>query len=86
MDSSRKYTCRQFAADAGEEIVISGISGRYPNSRTVAELAHKLYNKIDCVDDSERRWRHTHPSLPKRHGKVYDLEKFDATFFGVHMK
>ena len=29
-----------------EEIVISGLSGRYPNSANVAEFAHNLYNKV----------------------------------------
>ncbi|EDW37967.1 GL12292 [Drosophila persimilis] len=38
------------------------------------------------VDDDERRWRHFNPEIPKRSGKISDLEKFDATFFGVHFK
>lgn len=38
------------------------------------------------VDDDERRWRHFNPEIPKRSGKIYELEKFDATFFGVHFK
>jgi fatty acid synthase len=38
------------------------------------------------VDDSEKRWKHTNAEIPKRMGKVSDLEKFDATFFGVHFK
>lgn len=38
-----------------------------------------------CNDD-ERRWKHTNPENPKRAGKIYDLEKFDAGFFGIHNK
>jgi fatty acid synthase len=38
------------------------------------------------VDDDERRWKHSNPEIPKRMGKITDLEKFDATFFGVHFK
>lgn len=38
------------------------------------------------VDDSEKRWRHYNPEIPKRMGKTSNLEKFDATFFGVHFK
>lgn len=38
------------------------------------------------VDDEEIRWRHFNVEIPKRMGKVHDLEKFDATFFGVHFK
>lgn len=66
-------------------VVISGISGRFPNSHNVSEFCHNLYNKIDCCDDDERRWR-KRPEVPQRHGKVYDLEKFDASFFGMNQK
>ncbi|XP_063696021.1 fatty acid synthase-like [Culicoides brevitarsis] len=74
---------RQYATSVDDEIVISGVSGRFPNSHNVAEFAYKLHNKIDCCDDDERRWRHR-AGIPKRQGKVYDLEKFDAQFFGFN--
>lgn len=45
-----------------------------------------LFHQIDMVDDDERRWRHFNPEIPKRSGKINNLEKFDATFFGVHFK
>ena len=67
-----------------DEIVISGISGRFPNSDNMHDFAHNLYNKVDMVDDDEKRWRHTNPEIPKRFGKVNRLEKFDAFFFSVH--
>lgn len=35
------------------------------------------------VDDEERRWRHTLTEIPKRGGKVYELEKFDPGFFNI---
>lgn len=38
------------------------------------------------IDDDERRWRHTSPEIVRRTGKIYDIEKFDATFFGVNKK
>lgn len=38
------------------------------------------------VDDAETRWRHFNVEIPKRMGKIHGLEKFDATFFGVHFK
>lgn len=36
------------------------------------------------VDEDERRWKHLDTRIPKRHGKIYDLDKFDASFFGIH--
>lgn len=72
------YSC------AGENIVVSGISGRFPKSNNMRELAHNLYNKIDMVDDDESRWKHFYPEVPKRTGKIRNLEKFDASFFSIH--
>lgn len=71
--------------DSEDEIVISGIGGRYPNSHDVAEFRYNLYNKIDMVDDSERRFK-KRTEIPQRHGKVYNIDKFDASFFGCHNK
>ena len=68
------------------DIVISGMSGRFPNSDNFAEFAHNLYNKIDMVDDDERRWRHTNPEIPKRSGKINNIGKFDSAFFGINVK
>lgn len=81
-----KLFSRVYPLTPEDEIVISGISGRFPSSNNMHDFAHNLYNKIDMVDDDERRWRHTNPEIPKRMGKVCSLEKFDATFFGVHFK
>jgi fatty acid synthase len=72
------------SVDPLDEIVISGIAGRFPKSDNVAEFADNLYNKIDMVDDSEARWKHTEPEIPKRSGKISRLEKFDAVFFSVN--
>lgn len=69
-----------------DDIVITGVSGRFPNSNNMNEYAHNLFNKIDMVDDDERRWRHTNPEIPRRTGKINNLEKFDASFFGVNFK
>ena len=81
-----KLFSRAYPVTSGDEIVISGVSGRFPNSNNMHDFAYNLYNKIDMVDDDEIRWRHTNPEIPKRMGKVSNLEKFDATFFGVHFK
>lgn len=81
-----KFYSRTTPLTPGDQIVISGISGRFPNSDTIAEFSHRLYNKIDCIDDAETRWLHKNAEIPKRMGKINGLEKFDANFFGVHFK
>lgn len=40
----------------GEEVVITGISGAFPDSDTVTEFADKLYNKVDLISGDGRRW------------------------------
>ncbi|XP_076249111.1 fatty acid synthase-like [Calliopsis andreniformis] len=72
--------------DPGEEVVISGIAGRYPECRNVTELRDKLMKKVDLITDNYSRWRIEHPEIPRASGKLSDLEKFDAIFFGVHYK
>lgn len=63
------------------QVVISGISGRFPRSRNMKEFHVNLHNKVDLVDDEETRWAHFNPECPKRFGKIGGLEKFDASFF-----
>lgn len=67
-----------------DDIVISGISGRFPKSNNMREFAHNLFNKVDMCDESEDRWKHFHLEVPKRTGKINQLEKFDASFFSIH--
>jgi fatty acid synthase, animal type len=81
--SQSKFAKNNFS-DAGDQIVISGMAGRFPNARNVIELKEKLFSKVDMIDDAETRWRHLDPELPKRFGKISDLDKFDASFFSVN--
>lgn len=80
--------CKVFSADVDspDDVVVSGLSGRYPKSNNVAEFAFNLYNKIDMVDDEETRWRHTHPDIPRFSGKVNNINKFDNQYFGISSK
>jgi len=66
-----------------DDIVIAGISGRFPNSSNIKEYEYNLYNKIDMVDDDESRWPHFSAETPRRTGKIGNLEKFDSSFFSV---
>lgn len=43
--------------EPGEEVVISGLSGRFPDSDDVYEFRDKLFNKVDLVSDDGRRWK-----------------------------
>ncbi|KAI1292133.1 Fatty acid synthase [Halotydeus destructor] len=72
--------------DMTEDIVISGISGRFPESDNVDELSENLLNHVDMITEDDRRWPLGLYGLPTRAGKIKDLSKFDAQFFGVHGK
>ena len=41
-----------------EDIVVSGLGGRFPSSNSLDEFAENLYNKVDMItpDDNEERW------------------------------
>ncbi|XP_011313292.1 fatty acid synthase [Fopius arisanus] len=72
--------------DPGDEIVISGMSGRFPESDNMKLFTENLMNKVDLVTDDGRRWKLDHPEIPQRTGKINNVSKFDALFFGVHFK
>ncbi|XP_053996082.1 fatty acid synthase [Hylaeus anthracinus] len=69
-----------------DEIVISGFSGRFPESINIEEFKKNLFEGIDMVTDDPRRWPSGIYGVPTRTGKLKDLSMFDATFFGVHAK
>ncbi|XP_067120579.1 fatty acid synthase [Centruroides vittatus] len=72
--------------DVTENIVISGMAGKFPESDNMNELWDNLMNKVDMVTADERRWEMGLYGLPSRLGKLKDLTRFDSTFFGVHPK
>jgi len=45
--------------DAEEEIVISGIAGRFPNSNNLKELEENLLNKMDLGSSDHERWNNS---------------------------
>lgn len=49
----RQYTSYKKLPD---EIVISGFSGRLPESSTIEEFKSNLFDGIDMVNDEPRRW------------------------------
>ncbi|XP_004432939.1 PREDICTED: fatty acid synthase isoform X2 [Ceratotherium simum simum] len=69
-----------------EEVVIAGMSGKLPESENMQEFWANLIGGVDMVTDDDRRWKAGLYGLPRRTGKLKDLSKFDASFFGVHPK
>ncbi|KYN37410.1 Fatty acid synthase [Trachymyrmex septentrionalis] len=69
--------------DSGEEIVISGIAGRFPDSNNMKHFKENLFNKIDLVKADHNRWEIEHAEFSRRMGTVNNIEKFDADFFGL---
>jgi len=41
-----------------EDIVISGIAGKFPKSDNMKHLQENLFNKVDLGSDDNRRWNH----------------------------
>ncbi|KZC12654.1 Fatty acid synthase [Dufourea novaeangliae] len=74
------------STEPGEEVVITGVAGRYPECENMNKLRDNLMNKVDLITDNYARWRLEHPEIPRDGGKLTRLEKFDAIFFGVHYK
>ncbi|XP_034666101.1 fatty acid synthase [Drosophila subobscura] len=76
--------------DGGDarDVVISGLSGKLPESSNIEEFKYNLLNGIDMVTDDPRRWEAGIYGLPERMAKMKDedLEKFDENFFSVHQK
>ncbi|KAI5631854.1 acyl transferase domain-containing protein [Phthorimaea operculella] len=71
----------QRIALTGEEVVISGISGQFPQSKNVMEFMDNLYNKVDMITKNDAMFEHA--DLPMYSGKISEIEKFDAHFFRV---
>uniref|UniRef100_A0A913I721 Fatty acid synthase n=1 Tax=Strongyloides stercoralis TaxID=6248 RepID=A0A913I721_STRER len=69
-----------------DDIVITGVSGRFPKSENMAEFEQHLYAGDDLITEDDLRWTPGLFGLPNRHGKIKDLKKFDAQYFGVTPK
>ena len=69
-----------------EDIVISGISGRFPESSNMAEFRDNLLNNVNMVTINDRRFKPGLHGIPEGFGSLKELDRFDADFFGVHPK
>lgn len=50
--SDRTLPARIWPQTPGDEIVISGISGKFPSSRNLTEFSENLYNKVSFSSPS----------------------------------
>ncbi|KAL0867562.1 hypothetical protein ABMA27_008331 [Loxostege sticticalis] len=71
---------------AGERVVISGMSGLFPQSHHIKDFSDILYNKINPISSEGKRWIYSHPEVSQYTGNVPQLDRFDAQFFGVHYR
>ncbi|XP_037974632.2 fatty acid synthase [Plutella xylostella] len=69
-----------------DAVVISGMSGLYPESRNVQALSEILYNKVNPVNSDNPRWKYYYPEMPEHYGKAPELNTFDAQFFKVYYR
>jgi len=69
-----------------DEIVFTGMSGRFPECTSMEEFKKNLFEGVDMITRDDRRWPPGLYGLPERNGKLKYLDKFDASFFGVHPK
>ena len=63
------------AQDPGEEIVISGIAGRFPDSDNMKHFQENLFNKVDLISDDDRRWKLGKFFIPRKY-LFFALETF----------
>lgn len=56
VEYARPEVRRKPVYDMNEDIVISGIAGRFPESDNMDEFARNLFANIDMVTEDDRRW------------------------------
>ncbi|CAG2112495.1 unnamed protein product, partial [Medioppia subpectinata] len=67
----------------GNDICVSGMSGRFPLSDTTDEFAKNLFSGVDMVTDDDSRWPLGMFDMSNRMGKIQNYQSFDNGFFGL---
>lgn len=57
--NGRAMDSRSRPASPNDNIVISGISGKFPSARNVAEFGEKLYKKVGSAMDTNKTRKQT---------------------------
>ncbi|KAG8183232.1 hypothetical protein JTE90_014407 [Oedothorax gibbosus] len=70
-----------------DDIVVSGIAGRFPDCESVGELQEGLYEKKTFIRFTDDRYEKGCKNMPYSScGCVKNLDKFDADFFCITQK
>ncbi|XP_074599363.1 fatty acid synthase-like [Brevipalpus obovatus] len=66
-----------------DDVVISGMSGRFPKSENIQEFTENLFSGIDMTSSGNDRYLAGKHGFPTNCGKLEKLEKFDPNFFEI---
>ncbi|XP_074599362.1 fatty acid synthase-like [Brevipalpus obovatus] len=69
-----------------EDVVISGMSGRFPKSENIQEFTQNLFSGVDMTSSGNDRFPAGKHGYPENSGTIENLGKFDAGFFGIPEK
>ncbi|RWS03822.1 fatty acid synthase-like protein, partial [Dinothrombium tinctorium] len=69
-----------------DDIVVSGISGRFPNSDNIEEFWCNLISGNELCSADDRRWPVGFMGTPPISGKMKEISKIDAEFFKMCAK
>ncbi|XP_057669272.1 fatty acid synthase-like [Diorhabda carinulata] len=72
--------------ESPNDIVITGFAGRYPECDNAEEFKEALLAGVNLITDDDRRFPVGTPNIPIPSGKLRNLDKFDAEFFGLSFK
>ncbi|UCH94059.1 MAG: acyltransferase domain-containing protein, partial [Candidatus Aminicenantes bacterium] len=88
---TKASTERRKRIQAGVEIAVIGMSGRFPGAKTIAEFWNNLKNGVEsitCLTGEELRQMGVeetlleNPAFVPAKGRLQDIEYFDSLFFG----
>uniref|UniRef100_T1K1R7 Uncharacterized protein n=1 Tax=Tetranychus urticae TaxID=32264 RepID=T1K1R7_TETUR len=66
-----------------DDVVISGISGRFPKSESVDQFLDNLFNSTDMMSGGNERFPAGSNDFPYQSGQIGNLNKFDAKLFQI---
>ncbi|RUS92164.1 hypothetical protein EGW08_000017 [Elysia chlorotica] len=84
MSKRVRYSDLDFLAPENE-VHVTGISGRFPESANLDEFYENLINHVDMITDDERRYPRKASGIHVA-GKFKETDKFDSQFFGQTAK